>query len=289
MTQPDIDKHTGVETTGHSWDGVKELNNPLPRWWLIVFWVTVLWSIGYWIFMPAWPFPGGFTKGLRNHSERANVEAAVAALQESRASTMRQLLQVKTIDEIERDPALLQYTMAAGGSIFGDNCATCHGAGGQGFAGYPNLNDDDWLWGGTFDQIRRTIRHGVRSEDAKGHQGVMQAFGRDKVLTSAQIGDVVQHVLSLSAQSHDAAAASRGAVIFQQNCVSCHGVDGRGDQKFGAPNLTDGIWLYGGDPERIRETITNGRQGVMPAWETRMTDEQIVALAAYVHSLGGGK
>ena len=288
MTQRDIDHHSGVETTGHSWDGVKELNNPLPRWWLIVFWVTVLWSVVYWVFMPAWPTPGGYTRGVRNHSERANVEVALKALEDRRGATLKQLLSVTSVDQIEKNPELLQYTMAAGGSLFGDNCATCHGAGGQGFPGYPNLNDDDWLWGGRFEDIKQTIRHGARSGDDRGRQGVMQAFGRDGVLTTAQISDLADYVRSLSGLSHDASAASRAAPLFRQNCVSCHGVDGKGLQQFGAPNLADAIWLYGGDAESIRTTITNGRAGVMPAWTTRLSEEEIIALAAYVHALGGG-
>ncbi len=289
MTQRDVDQLSGVETTGHAWDGVKELNNPLPRWWLIVFWISVLWSIGYWIFMPAWPTPWGYTKGLRQHSERANVAAALAAVETERGATMKRLLQVNSVAEIESNPELLQYTMAAGASIFGDNCATCHGAGGQGFRGYPNLNDDDWLWGGSFDEIRKTIRHGVRSGDDDGHIGIMQAFGKDGVLTPAQVNELVDHVRGLSGLSHDAAAAARAAPLFQQHCSTCHGADGKGMRQFGAPNLSDAIWLYGSDPESIRETIHGGRAGVMPAWNERLSEEEVTALAAYVHALGGGE
>jgi cytochrome c oxidase cbb3-type subunit 3 len=289
MGQREIDQVSGVETTGHAWDGVKELNNPLPRWWLIVFWISVLWSIGYWVFMPAWPTPFGFTKGVRNHSERANVERALSAVEASRGETIKRLLSVKSVSEIENNPELLQYTMAAGASIFGDNCATCHGSGGQGFPGYPNLNDDEWLWGGSFEEIRRTIRHGARSGDDKGHIGLMQGFGRDGVLTAPQINDLVDYVRGLSGMPTDQAAASRAAPLFQQHCSTCHGADGKGMRQFGAPNLADAIWLYGGDPQTVRETIYGGRAGVMPAWRGRLTEEEVTALAAYVHSLGGGE
>ncbi|MEZ5897285.1 MAG: cytochrome-c oxidase, cbb3-type subunit III [Parvularculaceae bacterium] len=289
MTQKEIDEPTGVETTGHSWDGIKELNNPLPRWWLTVFYVSVLFSIGYWVAMPAWPGITGYTKGLRNHSERENVAAAVAELETARNQTMSRLLTVTSVEQVENDPELLQYTMAAGGSIFGDNCATCHGAGGQGFPGYPNLNDDSWLWGGSFDQIKQTIRYGIRSGHPEAHVNLMQAFGRDGILSADAISDMVEYVASLSGGEADPAAVERAAPVFAQQCVTCHGADGTGSQELGAPNLTDSIWLYGGDKQTIHETLMNGRGGVMPAWTDRMSDAQITALAVYVHSLGGGE
>ncbi|MCA8890199.1 MAG: cytochrome-c oxidase, cbb3-type subunit III, partial [Parvularculaceae bacterium] len=274
---------------GHSWDGIKELNNPLPRWWLTVFYVSVLFSIGYWVAMPAWPGISGYTKGLRNHSERENVAAAVAELEAARNETMSRLLTVTSVDQVENDPELLQYTMAAGGSIFGDNCATCHGAGGQGFPGYPNLNDDSWLWGGTFDQIKQTIRYGIRSDHPETHVNLMQAFGRDGILSADAVSDMVEYVASLSGGEADPAAVERAAPVFAQQCVTCHGADGTGSQELGAPNLTDSIWLYGGDKETIHVTLMNGRGGVMPAWTDRMSEAQITALAVYVHSLGGGE
>lgn len=289
MTNAEIDKETGVETTGHSWDGLKELNNPLPRWWLIVFFVSIVWSIGYWVLMPAWPGITGYTKGIRNHSERANVAAAIATLNESRAGTLEKLASITSAAEVEQDPELLQFTMAAGKSLFGDNCATCHGAGGQGFPGYPNLNDDDWIWGGTFEQIRATIRHGARSGDAEAHNNIMLAYGREGALNSAALGDMVEYVISLSGGDADVAAVARARETFSTVCAACHGAEGKGDVALGAPNLTDQIWLYGGDREAVRTTLYNGRAGVMPAWQGRLSDAQIAALAVYVHSLGGGQ
>ncbi len=285
----EIDDFTGVETTGHEWDGVKELNNPMPRWWLIIFYVSVIWSIGYWVLMPSWPGLTGYLKGTREHSERENVDVALAAVNAERSVQMKQLLSVSSMTEIERDPQLLEYSMAAGGSLFGDNCATCHGAGGQGFPGYPSLVDDEWIWGGSLDEIRQTLHFGIRSTHPDTRLNIMQAFGRDGLLTREQISDVTEYVLDISGQDSDAEAAARGAPLFAQQCTSCHGVDGRGNQALGAPNLTDGIWLYGGDPSVIRQTIYNGRGGVMPFWTDRLTDEQIVALSVYVHSLGGGE
>lgn len=289
MTEKEVDEHSGVETTGHEWDGVKELNNPLPRWWLWTFYLSVLWSVVYWVLMPSWPGITGYAKGLRAHSERANVASAVAELEAARSGAMERLLSVESIEEVEQNPELLQYTMAAGASLFGDNCATCHGSGGQGFPGYPNLNDDSWIWGGSFSDIKQTIRYGIRSGRDEARFNLMQAYGRDGLLPLAQINDLTDYVISLSGGEAEADAAARAQPIFAQQCASCHGAGGKGDQAQGAPDLTDAIWLYGGDRRTIRETLMNGRGGVMPAWEGRLREEQIIALAAYVHSLGGGE
>ncbi len=289
MAENEIDEHSGIETTGHSWDGIKELNNPLPRWWVITWYICIVFSIIYMILMPAWPGIHSYTKGLRNHSERANVAAAMADLEAGRNVTLKKLLVVRSVGDIEQDPDLLQLSMAAGASLFGDNCATCHGSGGQGFSGYPNLIDDDWLWGGTFAAIQQTLQHGVRADDPEARIGVMLAYGRDGMLPREQVSDLVEYVTSLSGGEADAQAIARATPVFAQTCASCHGADGKGNQTLGAPNLTDGIWLYGGERQNIHETLQNGRGGVMPAWTTRLSDEQIVALAVYVHSLGGGE
>ncbi|MBT8473336.1 MAG: cytochrome-c oxidase, cbb3-type subunit III [Marinicaulis sp.] len=289
MSEKEVDEHSGVETTGHEWDGIKELNNPLPRWWLIVFWVSVIWSIGYWIFMPAWPGITGYTKGIRNHSERENVAVAIEALDAARADDTRRLIAAPSMEAIENDPDLLQFAMAAGGSLFGDNCATCHGAGGQGFKGYPNLNDDVWLWGGSLEEIKDTITVGRRSEHPETTNTLMMAYGRDGLLPRDDITALVDYVRMLSGQDYDAEAASRAAPIYATQCIACHGANGRGDKTQGAPDLTDAIWLYGGDRRSIYDTIWNGRAGVMPAWEGRLSEEEIIALSVYVHALGGGE
>ncbi len=289
MAEHEIDQPTGVETTGHEWDGIKEMNNPLPRWWLIVFYVTIAWSVVYWVFMPAWPGITGFTAGVRNHSERANVDAAVEALDAERNVQLNALLDVETIEDVEKDPQLQQYAMGAGASLFGDNCATCHGSGGQGFAGYPNLVDDSWIWGGRLADIQQTLQYGIRSAHPETRFNVMQAYGRDGLLANDQINDLVEYVVHLSGRDADAAAVERGAVLFEEQCVACHGAGGVGDQLQGAPRLSDAIWLYGGERTTIRETIVNGRGGVMPAWTDRLSDQQITALAVYVHALGGGE
>lgn len=289
MSDKEIDQPTGVETTGHEWDGIKELNNPLPRWWLIILWVTVAWSVVYWILMPSWPGITGHFAGVRGHTERANVEAAINALDAQRSAQMQQLLNVSSIEDVERDPQLLQFAMNAGASLFGDNCATCHGAGGQGYKGYPSLVDDAWIWGGTLENIQKTLHHGIRAAHPETRINVMLAFGETGAFTREQVSDMVEYVTQLAGREADQAAVERAAPLFAQQCASCHGAEGKGQQELGAPNLTDAIWLYGGERNDLRQTIYFGRAGVMPYWTERLSDEQITALSVYVHSLGGGE
>jgi cytochrome c oxidase cbb3-type subunit 3 len=286
----DIDTVSGTATTGHEWDGIKELNTPLPRWWVIAFYLTIVWSVGYWIVYPAWPLITGNTPGLLHYSSRADVAVELANLEKVRGEKM-QALATASLADIEQDPAMLALARARGKAVFGDNCAPCHGSGATGAKGYPNLNDDDWLWGGSLDQIAQTIRFGARSGNAKQHEGQMIAFGgKDGVLKGDQIVTVANYVRALSGlptrPGYDAAA---GAKIFAENCAVCHGDNGKGNQELGAPNLTDQIWLYGSDEATIIETVTNGRAGVMPAWDGRLDPTTIKIMAVYVHSLGGGK
>jgi cytochrome c oxidase cbb3-type subunit III len=282
------DELTGVETTGHEWDGIRELNNPLPRWWLILLWASIAWAVVYWILMPAWPLWNSYTPGIRGHSDRRNVAAEVSALQQARAPMFAQL-EAAGIEAAMKDEALLEFAMQAGRSAFGDNCATCHGAGGQGAKGYPALVDDVWLWGGTLKDIRHTLDVGIRSTHDDTRFSQMPAYGRDELLKPAEIADVAQYVVRLSGRQADAGAAARGAVVFATNCASCHGADGKGDRTQGAPNLTDADWLYGGTVQDITYQIQEGRGGVMPSWQARLSKPTLDALAIYVHSLGGGE
>ncbi len=298
--KPEIDDVTGTATTGHEWDGIKELNTPLPRWWLNIFYATVAGSAVYWLLFPAWPLVTSHTPGLLGHSDRKAVVEEVGALKAMRAP-MFEKLAATPLQQVSADPELAQFAAAAGEAAFGDNCAPCHGRGAQGSKGFPNLNDDDWIWGGTADEIRQTIAYGVRNGDERARMGgVMMAYGRDGVLTAAQISDVSEYVLKLSSQAHDEAKAGRGEAVFKEQCVACHNPDGganvddvairgKGNKDFGAPNLTDAVWLYGGDRASIVETIANGRQGQMPVWAGRLDDATISALAVYVHGLGGGR
>ena len=285
----EVDSVSGRSTTGHEWDGIKELNTPLPRWWILTFYATILWAIGYWVVYPAWPLVSGYTTGLLHYSTRASVAVDLANLETLRGNKMK-VLGTTSLADIEKDPSLLSLARARGKTVFADNCAPCHGSGGAGAKGYPNLNDDDWLWGGSLDQIMQTIQFGARSGDAKAHEGQMLAFGRDGILKKDEIVTVANYVRSLSSLSTVAGFnAAAGKKIFAENCVSCHGEEGKGNQEFGAPNLTDKIWLYGSDEATLVETVTNGRAGVMPAWNGRLDPVTIKALTVFVHSLGGGK
>lgn len=285
----EIDTVSGTATTGHAWDGIKELNTPLPRWWVITFYITIIWAIGYWIVYPAWPTISSNTKGLFGYSSRADVAVELANLEKIRGAKMAALATASLAD-IEKDPQMLALARAKGKTVFGDNCAACHGTGAAGAKGFPNLNDDDWLWGGSLEQIQQTLLYGVRSGHPKTREGQMLAFGKDGVLKPAEIVTVANYVRELAGlptrQGYDAKA---GAKIFAENCVACHGDNAKGNPEVGAPNLTDKIWLYGSDEATLIETITNGRAGVMPAWEGRLDPTTIKAMAVYVHSLGGGK
>jgi cytochrome c oxidase cbb3-type subunit 3 len=284
----DVDTHSGTETTGHEWDGIKELNTPLPRWWVWLFAACIAWAVGYWILMPTWPLPDGYTHGLLHHSQRVAVAAALDALKVERGKFELHLEQTP-LHKVESDPDLLQFALAEGKSAFGDNCAPCHGAGAQGGRGYPNLNDDIWLWGGTLDDIQHTITVGVRSTSPDTRQSQMPAFGRDGILKPGQIDDLTEYAVSLSHRPADAAAVKRAANLFADNCAACHGEKGTGSQAVGAPNLTAGVYLYGPRREDIRDQIWNGHGGVMPTWGGRLSPVTIKALAVYVHSLGGGE
>lgn len=290
--QVERDDFSGTDTTGHEWDGIRELDTPLPRWWLYIFYASIVVAVIYWVLMPAWPLVNGYTQGLLNHSDRRNVAAELQALHSARAP-MFERLAVATPEQLRSDPELQQFAEAAGRSVFGDYCATCHGAGGAGAPGYPSLADDVWLWGGSLSQIEQTIRVGVRSENPNAHMSQMPAFGRDGMLTPAQIGDVTEYVISISPArarlQPNLAAAQRGAAVFGEQCAACHGPTGAGDRTVGAPSLNDDVWLYGGSREEIRGQVELGRNGVMPTWEHRFDPAVIRALAFYVHDLGGGE
>lgn len=283
-----IDEISGTETTGHEWDGIEELNTPLPRWWLLLFYACIVWAVGYWVLMPSWPMINGYTHGLLDHSQRDEVTANVQALKDARASKEHELTGA-SLQQIQSNPDLLQFAMAEGKSAFGDNCAPCHGSGGQGGHGYPNLNDDAWIWGGKLADIQHTIAVGVRSTSADTRQSQMPAFGRDAILKAGQVDDLTEFVVHLSGNSANAGAVKRATKLFADNCAACHGADGKGNRELGAPNLTDNDWLYGSKREDIQDQIANGHGGVMPTWGGRLSPETIKSLAVYVHSLGGGE
>src|SRR4249919_3034439 len=220
--QNDVDHVSNKTTTGHDWDGIKELNTPLPRWWVITFYLCIVWAVGYWFVYPAWPLLWSHTTGFLQYSSRADVAVELANLEKIRGDKMV-TLGAASLADIEKDPALLALARARGKTVFGDNCAPCHGSGGAGSKGYPNLNDDDWLWGGSLDQIMQTIQFGARSGHPKAHENQMLAFGKDGTLKKEQIVTVANYVRSLSGLStragYDAAA---GTKIFAENCSVCH-------------------------------------------------------------------
>lgn len=284
-----IDELTGIETTGHVWDGIRELDNPLPNWWRWIFWACVIWAFGYWIFYPAWPLVSSYSKGMLGYSSRALVAGDLADAKE-RQKAQSQKLDKASLESIRTDRELLEFALAGGRSAFNVNCSQCHGSGAQGFAGYPNLNDDEWLWGGNLEDIYVTISHGIRNtDDVAARTSQMPAFLKDGILDLKMISDVAEYVLSLSKSASDDAAAGRGMVVYAENCAACHGESGGGGKEFGAPALNNTIWLYGGDKATVVKTISYSRGGVMPAWGRILDDATIKKLAIYVHSLGGGK
>ena len=287
---PHIDAATGQATTGHEWDGIRELNTPLPRWWLGIFYATIVWSIGYWVVYPAWPLIASHTRGVLGYSSRAEVAEDLRQL-EARRDQQAAVLKTADPAQIKADPKLFQIAMAQGKAAFGDNCAACHGVGGAGAKGYPNLNDDDWLWGGSFEAIQQTLRHGIRvagNDETRISQ--MPAFGRDGLLKRDEINAVANHVRELAGLSTEPKAnLALGRKLYADNCAACHGEAGKGNAEMGAPNLTDAISLYGMDMASLTETIANSRNGVMPAWGGRLDETTLKALTVYVHSLGGGQ
>jgi len=282
-----VDALTGTATTGHDWDGIQELNTPLPRWWLWLFYLTIIWSVGYWLVYPAWPLLTTSTQGLFGWHAREAIVTDMQELQAKRGPMMAQL-STASVAEIEGNPQLLDFARAVGRVAFADNCAPCHGAGGGGAKGYPNLNDDDWLWGGKLADIQQTITHGVRSGDDQGRSGNMPPF--NGVLKPSEISAVADYARSLSGLAPEAGVdLALGKKVFADNCAVCHGPDGKGNRELGSANLTDKIWLYGSDKQTIMQGILNGRGGVMPNWGARLPEPTIKALTVYVHTLGGGE
>ncbi len=286
---PRVDAPTGTATVGHQWDGIEELDTPMPRWWLLTFFACIVFAIGYAIVYPAIPLANSASKGLFGWSSHGDLDAELSA-EAARQAPVKLALAQLPIDQLPGNPQLLRAAERGGRSAFKVHCVQCHGAGAAGSQGYPNLNDDDWLWGGDLATIQTTLINGIRhpgNDDTRVSQ--MPAFGRDEILQRAEIRDVVAHVRVISGQDEASAAAARGAALFEANCAVCHGAAGTGNREQGAPNLTDAIWLYGGDRASLTATIVNARAGAMPAWGNRLDPVTIKMLAAYVHSLGGGE
>ncbi|MFV0293679.1 MAG: cytochrome-c oxidase, cbb3-type subunit III [Paracoccus sp. (in: a-proteobacteria)] len=278
-----------VASTGHSWDGITEYDNPMPRWWLWSFYACIVWAILYTVFYPAWPLINGATQGVLGTSYRKELAAEVQRYDDANADVQQKLI-AADLNAIADDPELANYANNAGRAVFATWCAQCHGSGAAGAKGYPNLLDNDWLWGGSLEEIHTTVTHGIRNaDDPDARYSEMPRFGVDGILEREQVEQVVEYVLAQSGQEHDAADAEAGATVFADNCTACHGEDGTGDRMQGAPDLTDAVWLYGGDRATIRQSVHGARFGVMPNWSPRLSEDDIRAVSYYVHGLGGGE
>ncbi|MCM8856950.1 MAG: cytochrome-c oxidase, cbb3-type subunit III [Candidatus Thiodiazotropha sp.] len=275
----------GENNTGHIWDdNLRELSNPPPRWWMIAFWASIIWFIVYGVLYPMWPVGQEPTKGILGWSQMDEYKAGVDEVEAVRAEFETQIKGM-TAKEILAAPGLSQYTVASAKVLFGDNCAPCHGGGGQGGPGYPVLVDDDWLYGGTIENIQQTV--------SMGRKGIMTAHG--KILSDTEIEGMANAILAGDPMSDPN--------FTQKGCIACHGMDGKGMAVLGSANLTDGIYRFGpteseSQLESIKNTIKYGvndvtdpmtREAVMPAFGGRLSEDDIKKLAVYVHKFGGGQ
>jgi cytochrome c oxidase cbb3-type subunit 3 len=287
MSDKHIDELSGVQTTGHEWDGIRELNNPLPRWWVWTFYATIVWALAYTVAYPAWPLISSATTGLLGYSSRVDVKNEMAAAEAAKGEYVKAVA-AKSVEEILADESLRTFAASAGAAAFKVNCVQCHGSGAQGSKGFPNLNDDDWLWGGDPAQLLQTISHGVRfAADADTRVSEMPPFV--DVLDADQLRDVAAYTASLTGMEANAEHAAAGTQVFADNCAACHGEDAKGNRELGAPNLTDAVALYVASPADIVNQIRAPKHGVMPAWAARLGDVTVKELTVYVHSLGGGE
>jgi cytochrome c oxidase cbb3-type subunit 3 len=282
----DNNQQNEPKVTGHVWDdNIQEYDTPAPRWWLIVWVVCIIWGVVYWFFYPTWPTPGGNNKGINNWTSKSQLKESQIEINNRKAKNLEKFSKL-SFEEIKKDKELIEFALAGGKIAFKENCAACHGTGAAGAKGYPNLNDDDWLWGGSIQDIYQTLKYGIRSDHEDARDSAMPAFGLDELLSQEEIDAVAGYVMSLSDIGK---ANSKGEAIFKEQCAVCHGDSGKGDRSVGAPNLADKIWLYGKSKEDIIYTIYNARAGVMPNWNERLDDNTIRQLAIYIHLLGGGE
>jgi len=278
------DPVTGTNTTGHEWDGIKELDTPLPKWWLKTFYVTIIWSIGYMVVYPAWPTLTDYSKGLWETTNRIEHAQEMALVAQSRVPWTSKF-EGKEIGEVAKDSELLNYAMAGGRVIFADNCQPCHGSSGSGAPNYPVLADDDWLWGGTLEDIQTTVQYGIRSGHDDERVSDMPNLVEDESITAADADQIADYVMKLSGQG----GSDAGKTLFEENCAACHAEDGTGVADLGGPRLNDGIWLYKSGKDGVLAQINKPQHGVMPAWVGRLSETEIKQVSIYVHSLGGGQ
>ncbi|MDX0407994.1 cytochrome-c oxidase, cbb3-type subunit III [Sinorhizobium medicae] len=289
MDVEEVDPISGRKTTGHEWNGIKELDTPVPRGVLLFLVVTHVFALLWWVLLPTWPLGTTYTKGLLGIDERNVVEeklaaaAAVRAVWEKRIDTL-------SYEQIRADEGLMATVRSTGHQLFGDNCGVCHGVDGKGRSNYPDLTDDDWLWGGGPEDIEQTLRVGINTRHIESRVAQMPSFGRDQMLERNQVRDVAAYVYSLTNPGYSTpeniGRIEAGREVFLTTCAACHGEDARGSREVGAPNLTDSYWIYGGTMQSIIESVHGGRQGHMPTWDERLTPAEIKILALYVNSLG---
>lgn len=282
------DEISGQYTTGHDWDGLQELNTPLPKWWLYTFYVCIAVAIGMFITLPSIPWVHSYWHGTMGYSSRKMAMAEHAKMEALHAGAARQIA-VMPLADIRKNPALLETALTMGRITFANNCQPCHGAGGQGAIGYPNLADDVWLWGGKLNDILITVTHGIRSNDPDTRYSAMPTFG-DGTLNPAQIQQVADYVwVHFYGHAEDGVDIAPGAKIFADNCAACHGDQGQGGRDFGAPPLASHVHLYAETRDTIVSQVTKPRLGVMPNWGARLDPATLKSVVLYVHSLGGGE
>jgi cytochrome c oxidase cbb3-type subunit 3 len=282
------DPVSGTETTGHDWDGLRELNTPLPKWWLYTWYACIAWALAIFVLYPSIPGLHSYWHGLIGYSARRVAMAEWHDMQAKHGPAMQQIGS-QPIDAVAHDPRLLETALQAGRITFANNCQPCHGQNGSGRIGYPALGDDVWIWGGKLTDIQTTITHGVRAGDPDSRQSAMPNFGTDGILKPAEIGQVADYVGAWWGVTPAGTDTSAGAKLFADNCTACHGDHGQGNRDFGAPPLNAHVHLYGDTREAIVAQVTHPRQGVMPNWNARLDPATIKSVALYVHALGGGE
>jgi cytochrome c oxidase cbb3-type subunit 3 len=289
MAEVEHDPVSGRPTTGHEWNGIKELDTPVPRGVPIFLIVTHIWAIVLWFFLPSWPLGTTYTRGFLGTDQRQTVEAQLVEAQRARSDWMSRI-EKEDYNAILADEALMQTVRRTGRQLFGDNCAACHRRDGKGGSQYPDLTDDDWLWGGGPALIEQTMRVGINTQHPDSRIAQMPAFGRDEMLNRDQVRSVSAYVYSLTHPEYSTPQnieqIKAGREVFITACATCHGEDAKGKRDVGAPNLTDARWIYGGEMDTIIASVHGGRRGHMPTWDERLTTAEIRTLALYVHDLG---
>lgn len=290
MSEKERDEVTGEKTTGHEWNGIKELDTPVPRGILLFVIVTHVFAVIWWVLMPAFPLGWTYTQGVLGIDQFDSADQAIVETQMSRETWANAIMELPP-EEVLADPVLMERVVDTGHQLFGDNCAACHGREAEGGIGYPDLTDNDWIWGdGSVTAIADTLRVGINARHVDTRFAQMPAFGAQQMLSRPDVINVARYVYSLSNPDYSSAdtleSLQAGRETFATNCAGCHGEDATGFPQAGAPNLSDSAWIYGGELADVIASVHGGRVGHMPTWEERLTLTEIQALALYVYTLG---